>query len=414
MLHRHTSGPWSFNTLTLHVIPNSFGNIRKPLWPPLMGTFKKTVSEVSEGILLASSMDSISWIKPSAWFSETTGQPRRKQHWMVPLDGCLISQLWALHLMTKPRSISPLKGTMGSTRSSPIPSFRPSVVSSFGTKWLLCSGNIPSSFFRATIFPQTFPRLFRGPFPLGLDTLATLGSGLESDPAAFKGQSRQDVTNRRTIETPITLRILRGMTIVTLIPPWTPFFTHPKPTSLLFWVRRFLFRFILRILRILRDPWQRWHTQSSSFHGRSCLRGHAQTQLFSFSLHMLGVVQDRLCCRQLIQVQLLADHVETICHLWGFSNQNINTFGQCSQQNQTIRQSDLEFPVSLNKPSPGSNPIQNFMNIGTTLGIRDVLQQFGAFRCTSRLKGDACTTYTTPGQWSAFELIWFLLGLDQE
>ena len=29
------------------------------------------------------------------------------------------------------------------------------------------------------------------------------------------------------------------------------------------------------------------------------------------------------------------------------------------------------------------------MNIGTTLGIRDVLQQLGAFRRTSRLKGDA-------------------------
>ena len=37
---------------------------------------------------------------------------------MVPLEGCLISQPWVLHLMTKPRSINPLNGTMGSTACS--------------------------------------------------------------------------------------------------------------------------------------------------------------------------------------------------------------------------------------------------------------------------------------------------------
>ena len=32
--------PWSVNPLTLHVSPNSFGNIRKPLWPPFMRSLR--------------------------------------------------------------------------------------------------------------------------------------------------------------------------------------------------------------------------------------------------------------------------------------------------------------------------------------------------------------------------------------
>ena len=62
----------------------------------------------------------------------------------------------------------------------------------------------------------------------------------------------------------------------------------------------------------------------------------------------------------------------------------------------------MEFPGPLNKPSPGSNPVQNFMNIGTTFGIRNVLQQLRALSSTSRLEGDAqLVQHLVSGQFSS-------------
>ena len=157
--------------------------------------------------------------------------------------------------------------------------------------------------------PQAF---FQGDF---LDTLATLLIKFGVKPCSFQGTFTSEVTNSRTVETSITLRIPRGHDQGDIDPLLNTLFHSSKtykPSSL---VRRFLLRFRLKILR---DP-RRWrHTQSSSFHSRSCLHRHTQGQLFSFSLQMLGVAQDRLCCWQLIQIKLLVDHVETICHLWGF------------------------------------------------------------------------------------------------
>ena len=75
-------------------------------------TFSGVGSWVPTGILFAISIDSTSWIKASAFDSDTT------QQLIVPLVGCLISHPFELHLMTKPNSINPRSGTMGSTAFS--------------------------------------------------------------------------------------------------------------------------------------------------------------------------------------------------------------------------------------------------------------------------------------------------------
>ena len=99
------------------------------------------------------------------------------------------------------------------------PSVRPSSQHSFGTKRLLCSVNIPKRFFRATFWTPWQPSW----------------SSLESNPAAFKGHSRLKWRTAEHLKHRLLWGSKGGMTKVTLIPSWTPFFTHPKHTSLLLW-----------------------------------------------------------------------------------------------------------------------------------------------------------------------------------
>ena len=263
------------------------------------------------------------------------------------------------------------------SRFSPIPSFRPIPIDSFGTKQLLCSGNITRCFFQGYHFhlfsPQPFPD-FSGPFR---------GITLRVGPAAFKGHSRLE---------------------------WTPFFTHPKLTSLFLGFGNFCSDSFWRFWRIPGGG----DTQSSSFHSRSCFRRHTQGQLFSFSLQMFGVDQDRLCCWQLIQVQLLADHVETICHLWGFP-----------------LKTSVHLAEAPSKTKPSGKVTWSSMALWTNLRQARIQSKFSwtleqhlesVMFCDKLARSDAPPAWKVMhnlyNTWSVisfrrFELTWFLLWLDQ-